>query len=65
MPYDFLKFIFLRFIPQVRLFFRNKKGNLKFRIQECDGERDQKNSHFRNDLNCIASKIFGKIKLKP
>ena len=41
-PYDFLKFNFSHFTPQVRLFFVEKKGTLSFRIQKCDGERDKK-----------------------
>ena len=52
MSYDFLKFIFLHFTPQVRLFFVEKRKP-EFRIQKCDGERDQKNFHFRNALNYI------------
>ena len=53
MPYDFLRFIFLNFTAQVRLFFVEKRKLELFWIQKCDGERDQKNSHFRNELNCI------------
>ena len=34
-------------------YFSNEKGNLNFRIQKCDGERNQKTFHFRNALNCI------------
>ena len=45
-PYDYLKFNLLEFSPQVRLFFV-EKGNLTFSDLKCDGNRDQKNCHFR------------------
>ena len=33
--------------------FRKKGETKNFRIKKCDGERNQKNCHFRNTLNCI------------
>ena len=33
--------------------FRRKKGIYNFQIQKCDGERNQKISHFRNTSNLI------------
>ena len=45
-PYDFLKFSFLHFSPQVSLFFV-EKGNLKFSNSKIRWREESKNSHFR------------------
>ena len=47
----FWSIIFPILLPRLG-YFSYKKGNLNFRIRECDGERKRKNSHFRNTLNC-------------
>ena len=52
------------FSPQVKLFFRRKSETYNFRIRKCDhGERNKKSLTFFILKN--ASKIFGKITLKP
>ena len=37
----------------IGLIFGTKKETYNFRIQKCDEERNQKNSHFRNSLKYI------------
>ena len=59
-PYDFLKFNFSHFTPQIRLFFV-EKGNLQFSdSKSCDGEMNQKNSYFRNMHVNLRPKFSGK-----
>ena len=50
-PYDFLKFNFPHFTPQVRLFLV-EKGNLRFLESKMPCRADKKNYHFRKTLNC-------------
>ena len=45
-PTIFLSLI-SHFSPQVRLFLVEKGKYLKFSDSKCDGEKNQKNSHFR------------------
>ena len=50
-PYDFLEFHFSQFHYPDLGYSSKKKETQNFRTQKCDRER--KNSHFRNMLNCI------------
>ena len=63
MSYDFLKFIFLHFTPQVRLFFIEKRKPEIFGFKNVMERGIRKILTFV--MSQIASKIFGKIKLKP
>ena len=46
--FDFLKLNFSHFTQQVRLCFLEKKETYNFRIEKCDGERNQKKNHCCN-----------------
>ena len=56
LPYKFPKIfwslIFTFYFPSY-VIFRRKKATQNFRIQKCDGKRNQKMSHFRNTSNFI------------
>ena len=52
----FCSLIFHISLPRLG-YFSYKKGNLikKFSHSKCDGERDQRNAHFRNTSNSIQN----------
>ena len=53
-PAIFWSFIFHISLPRLG-YFSYKRETKNVRIQKCDGERNQKNSHFRNTLKCIKN----------
>ena len=57
-PTIFWSLIFHTLLPRLH-YFSQKKETYKFGILKCDGERNQKNSHFRKTLNYTSN--FRKI----
>ena len=62
-PYDFQKFNFSHFSPQVRLFFVEKRKPKIFGFKTVMKREISKILTFV--IRKMTSKIFGKIKLKP